>query len=395
MAGSIKRRGPYSFQLRVYRGEVAGRKQYATKTIKYPEGTSEAHMGKENEKALAALITDIERGTVSTAPKITLGAFAVDWMHLSCKDRLSPVTYAHYKHLLEGRIFPALGHKRLAAITPRDLMAFYKSLQQPGVRKDGKAEKGLSPKSIKDYHACLSSLFTAAMRMQYIVKNPMDGVAPPKVPRPANAAYTPDQAMTMLEALEAEDTMHRAAVHLALFCGLRLGEICGLEFQDIDAQKRLIRIERASKYVVGSGIITKEPKTASGRRAVPIPAHLLELLWALKKEKAAERLQKANLWQEHGRLMTQWDGKPINPDSLSKWWRNFQERAGLQPVIRFHDLRHTSATLQLAQGVDMKTVSANLGHSLVSTTMDIYAHALEQKRREGAEALENLLIHSK
>lgn len=93
--------------------------------------------------------------------------------------------------------------------------------------------------------------------------------------------------------------------------------------------------------------------------------------------------------------MTQWDGKPINPDSLSKWWRNFQERAGLQPVIRFHDLRHTSATLQLAQGVDMKTVSANLGHSLVSTTMDIYAHALEQNKRKGPDAIANLLIQSK
>lgn len=283
MPGSIERRGAYSFRLVVYTGE--GLDRYEKRTIRFPKGSSEAYMKKEAEKALAAFVTDLERGTAATAKPITLSAFAAEWLNLVCKGNISPVTYAHYEHLLEGRIFPALGHKRLASITPRDLMAFYKSLQQPGVRKDGKAEKGLSPKSIKDYHACLSSMFNRAIKMQYIAKNPMDGVTPPKAPRAEIRPYEPQEAKAMLEAIEREDIQHRVAVHLALFCGLRLGEICGLEFPDIDFDQGFLQIVRSSKYIPKTGIITKEPKTRAGRRIVAIPSHLLELLRALKKKK--------------------------------------------------------------------------------------------------------------
>ena len=198
----------------------------------------------------------------------------------------------------------------------------------------------------------------------------------------------------MLGLLAHETVERQAWVNLALVGGLRLGEVAALEWRHVDFDGACVHVRQSARYIPRVGLITKEPKTASGRRDVTLPANVMELLRTHRREQAAQRLKVGSDWVDSGRVFCQWDGQPMHPSTPSKWWRKFQERNGL-PRIRFHDLRHTSATLLVAAGEDLKTVSARLGHSQVSTTMDIYAHALAAKDRGASDKLEAILLGGK
>jgi integrase len=338
MSGTVERRGKNSWRIRVPAGYEGGKKQWISETIKYPSSMSESAQRKAANKALNRLAVRVERGEAATGPQMTLEAFATQWMEYK-RQSLSPVTYANYQGLLNGRILPALGQIKLHSIKPATLVKFYQQLQAPGGRKDRKPKPTLSGKTVRLYHGLLSVMLATAVQWQLIPYNPTDRVAPPKKDTPEMRYYTPEEAGKALAALEGEPVEKQAWINLALFGGLRLGEIAGLEWQHVDFGGSCVHVRQSSKYLSGVGLVTKEPKTASGRRDVTLPAHVMALLRTHKREQAAQRLQVGSDWVNSGRVFCQWDGKPMHPDTPSKWWRKFQDQHGL-PRIRFHDLRH-------------------------------------------------------
>ncbi len=270
------------------------------------------------------------------------------------------------------------------------------------VEKDMK----LSSNSILHYHQLISSILTSAVQWQAILSNPSERVKPPKVRRREAAYYNEDQVEHMLDLLEKEDIRLKTAIYLVVFVGLRLGELSGLEWKDLDFKNNLIKIERASQYLSDKQkapderINTKDPKTDSGKRNISISPIVATVLNQYKAWQNKERLKLGDKWQrkdkdKYGedydcdRIFIKWDGSPIFPETPSKWFAKFREKYNL-PKLSFHGLRHTNASLLISQGTDITTVGKRLGHSSSDVTMRTYAHALKRPDKEAAEKLENL-----
>lgn len=182
-------------------------------------------------------------------------------------------------------------------------------------------------------------------------------------------------------------------VVLALATGLRRGELLGLEWKDVNFENNVIEVRQTSQYLPEKGTFTKEPKTEESARVIAVPASVMELLRQHKAEQAQEKLKAGDFWHDTNRLFTTWDGRPMHPDTISKWFSKFLRKHGLPPIY-FHALRHTSATLLIAEGISLKNVSTRLGHTDISTTGNIYAHALRSVDQEAAEKLDNILSKS-
>ena len=213
---------------------------------------------------------------------------------------------------------------------------------------------------------------------------------PPAVPH-TEISILDEQAMKhLLALLEEEPMQYKVMIKLLIYTGMRRGELCGLEWKDIDFETGLLRIVRSSQYIGNRKIITKEPKTRAGRREMILSKSTIDMLREYRKWQNQKRLQVGEDWIDNDRLFTQWDGVPIYPDTISDRFANFIRKHDL-PKVTLHSLRHSNATLLIAEGVDVKTVSQRLGHADVSTTLNIYTHALQSRDKEAAERLEQAL----
>jgi integrase len=170
---------------------------------------------------------------------------------------------------------------------------------------------------------------------------------------------------------------------LLLYSGMRRGELCGLEWKDIDFENHLVNICRTSQYTPKKGIFTKGTKMASSIRIIKLPATTITILREYKRWQTEQRLAVGDQWRDCDRLYTSWNGKPGHPDSLTQWFGDFIKRTDLLQ-IHIHSLRHTNATLMIAGGEDILTVSKLLGHAQASTTTNIYAHAIRFCGRKGS-----------
>lgn len=248
----------------------------------------------------------------------------------------------------------------------------------------------LDPATIRKHHAVLSSILSTAVKWQIIPANPCERVQPPKLER-KNAVYLDEQqTVHLLELLENESIQHRTIVTLLLFTGLRRGELCGLEWKDIDFTHELIQVKRSSLYLPEKGVFSDETKNESSMRAIKIPSSVISILREYHTWQLQERLKIGDQWQEHDRLFTQWNGLPIHPDSISGWFSSFIAKTDLPPV-HIHSLRHTNATLQIAGGVPITAVADRLGHANPTTTGRIYAHAIQSANAAAAAILDDML----
>ena len=269
------------------------------------------------------------------------------------------------------------------------------------VRKKGnngsKTKKPLSGKTILEHHRLLRAMLHKAVYWQLIVANPAERVQPPKARKPKRRSYDDEQTKILLENLEllpSEDTKYKVAIILTVFTGVRLGELMGLEWQDVDFKNGIISINRSSQYLADMGVFTKVPKTESSIREIAIPEFIISLLEEYKLWYEEQKSIYSELWTNSDRLFVQADGKPMHPSTISKWFVKYVGQIGL-PVINFHGLRHTNATLLISQQVDVATVSARLGHAQITTTYNFYVHPLKSHDRTAGNVLENLLISSK
>ena len=393
MAGSIEKRGKNSYRLTVAEGfDLNGKPMIHRKTV---HGTK-----KDAEVELAKFVTEVQNGLVVDGKSLRFSEFTKIWKRDYGSKELAPTTYKRYCRMLETRLLPYFGHFYINKIRPTDIMKFYDLLEKDTqlVRKSGnngaKTKKPLSGKTILEHHRLLRAMLHKAVYWQLIVANPAERVQAPKARKPKRRSYDDEQTKILLENLELlsiEDTKYKVAIILTIFTGVRLGELMGLEWQDVDFKNGIISINRSSQYLSDMGVFTKTPKTESSIREIAIPEFIISLLEEYKLWYEEQKSIYGELWTNSDRLFVQADGKPMHPSSISKWFVRYVSTIGL-PVINFHGLRHTNASLLVAQKVDIAVISARLGHAQISTTLDFYVHPLLSHNRKAGYALENLLL---
>ena len=393
MAGSIEKRGKNSYRLTVSEGfGLNGRPMIHRKTV---HGTK-----KDAEVELAKFVTEVQNGLVLDGKSLKFSEFTEIWKRDYGSKELAPSTYKRYCRMLETRLLPYFGHFYINKIKPTDIMKFYDLLEKDTqlVRKKGnngsKTKKPLSGKTILEHHRLLRAMLHKAVYWQLIVANPAERVQPPKARKPKRRSYDDEQTKILLENLEllsSEDTKYKVAIILTVFTGVRLGELMGLEWQDVDFKNGIISINRSSQYLADMGVFTKVPKTESSIREIAIPEFIISLLEKYKLWYEEQKSIYGELWTNSDRLFVQADGKPMHPSTISKWFVKYVGQIGL-PVINFHGLRHTNASLLVAQNIDIAVISARLGHAQISTTLDFYVHPLLSHNRKAGYSLENLLL---
>ena len=393
MAGSIEKRGKNSYRLIVSEGyDLHGKPLIHRKTV---HGTK-----KEAEVELAKFVTEVQSGLVIDGKALRFSEFVEIWKRDYGSKELAPSTYKRYCRMLETRLLPYFGHFYINKIKPTDIMKFYDLLEKDTqlVRKQGnngaKTKKPLSGKTILEHHRLLRAMLHKAVYWQLIVTNPAERVQPPKARKPKRKSYDDEQTKILLENLEQlsiEDTKYKVAIILTVFTGVRVGELMGLEWQDVDFKNGIISINRSSQYLADMGVFTKVPKTESSIREIAIPEFIISLLEEYKLWYEEQKSIYGELWTNSDRLFVQSDGNPMHPSTISKWFVKYVGQIGL-PVINFHGLRHTNASLLVAQNIDIAVISARLGHAQISTTLDFYVHPLLSHNRKAGYALENLLL---
>ncbi|MFQ7075381.1 MAG: tyrosine recombinase XerC [Clostridia bacterium] len=392
MAGSIEKR-KNSYRLTVSEGfDLNGKPMIHRKTV---HGTK-----KDAEVELAKFVTEVQNGLVIDGKSLKFYEFTEIWKRDYGSKELAPSTYKRYCRMLETRLLQYFGHFYINKIKPTDIMKFYDLLEKDTqlVRKKGnngsKTKKPLSGKTILEHHRLLRAMLHKAVYWQLIVANPAERVQPPKARKPKRRSYDDEQTKILLENLEllsSEDTKYKVAIILTVFTGVRLGELMGLEWQDVDFKNGIISINRSSQYLSDMGVFTKVPKTESSIREIAIPEFIISLLEEYKLWYEEQKSVYGELWTNSDRLFVQADGKPMHPSTISKWFVKYVGQIGL-PVINFHGLRHTNASLLVAQNIDIAVISARLGHAQISTTLDFYVHPLLSHNRKAGYALENLLL---
>ena len=393
MAGSIEKRGKNSYRLSCLAGyNLQGKPIKKTKTV---HGTK-----KEAEIELAKFVADVQNGMVIEGKSLKFSEFTEIWKRDYGSKELAPSTYKRYCRMLETRLLPYFGHFYVNKIKPTDIMQFYDLLSKDTQlirKKDNGGNKTLKPlsgKTILEHHRLLRAMLHKAVYWQVIVSNPAERVQPPKAKKPKRKYYDDDQCKILLENLEQldeEQIKYKTAIILTVFTGVRLGELMGLEWNDIDFRNGIVSINRSSQYLADTGVFTKVPKTESSIREVAIPDFVISLLEEYKLWYDEQKSFYGELWINSNRLFVQADGKPMHPSTISKWFVKFIGQIGL-PVINFHGLRHTNATLLIAQNIDVAVVAARLGHAQITTTFNFYVHPIIAHNKKAGFALENLLL---
>lgn len=424
-----------SYQIIVCDGENVNGKRIERTMTYHPDPSLTP---KQQEKALQRAAMEFEekvrRGTCLDGDKITFAQFYEKWYDEYAMVELEKTTRGGYDHNIKTKVIPILGNMKLSAIKPIHLTSLYNSLRKDGVRQDGKSG-GLSETTINMIHVTLSGILKKAVEWDVIMNNPCDRTQTPKRAKDSDDIeyFTVEQTLTFLDALEMEyeqpvkgrkrkdskgneyevapyvnkvtiPLQFKVLFNIAVYGGLRRGEIVSLQWNDINFEKGTIHISKSTAYVNRESYI-KGTKTKLSNREITMPASVMSLLRKYKIEYYQKQLKMGSKWatDENGKrldfLFTQWDGKQMNISTplhrfhsiIKQYNKTVNREEDKLPLIHFHGLRHTSATLLISQGVDVRTVAGRLGHSQTSTTLDIYAHPLRKMDEEASEKLENLL----
>ena len=335
-------------------------------------------LGKTQAECKAKLSAAMEatRGIdVSRADEYTVATWLRTWFELYAKPHIRPSTMNYYRNI-EQHIIPAIGDIPLNKLTTRDLQKLYNDLQSNGrLRKIQKKEKpGLSNSTVRGIHMMLHNAFERAVKERLILRNPTENCIAPKIQKFEMQILQPEHIKEYLNAANARGLL--PMFYLELVSGLRKGELTALLWSDLDIQNRTIYVSKQYVKNPNGELTLSRPKTETSVRKVSIPQDAVDLLIA-----------------EHGKhpenpymFPSPVTGEMYYPDSVVNLHKKILKDAGL-PHIRFHDLRHTFATLALQNGVDVKTVSSMLGHYDAGFTLRTYTHATRQKQDEAAQTM--------
>lgn len=340
---------------------------------KYVYGNSHRDVSKK----LKELTVKVETKTYTEPNKMTFAEWVNVWLEEYKKPSLRVTTYEGYRAMADHHIIPVLGGMKTTKINTAHIQKFYN-------KKQG---EGLAPKTIRFMHCVIRGALEQAKKEGMMFINPAEAVVLPRLEHEEMKTFSSDQAVVFLK--EADEGRYFAVYYLALTTGMRRGEILGLRWQDLDFERGTLSINK-SLVRVKSGLVLQDPKTQKARRTIKLPDSAVRILRKHKTAQKQERLRLEGDYQDQDLIFANEIGKPTCPRALTRHFERLLKRAGL-PAIRFHDLRHTFATLALENGIDIKTIQENLGHSSISLTGDIYSHVTGKMKDVAAQKIEGIL----
>lgn len=375
MRGHVRKRGStYSIVFDLGRDPTTGKRKQ-----KWISGFKTK---KEAEKALSDIIAKLTQGDFAEPSKQILTEYMQYWLEVYAKPNVSPKTYKRYADIIRLYISPTIGQLRLDKLRPLHIQDLYNK----AIKDKTDGGFGLSPASALYIHRVLHQALKHAVKWQMLIRNPADAVEPPKTTKPQMHVLTEKDIEAVLNEL-VNDAIFMPT-YLAIMTGMRRGEICGLKWSDIDFDKGVMYIQRSLQRI--NGILQeKQTKTSQSSRSVALSTETINLLKKHKAKQAQEKLMMGQLYQDNNYVCAWPDGRPMDPDYLTHRFAKVVSKLGLQ--ARFHDLRHTHATLLLKEGIHPKIVSERLGHSEIRITLDTYSHVLPQMQREAAEKLDKII----
>lgn len=333
---------------------------------------------KEAQVFLSEKLAESHKGTYIEPSQMTVGECIEEWLQVYAHPRLAANTIRGYEVNFNCHTIPYIGNVKIQKLSAATIQGMYQELEK----------KGLSPRSIQYVHTTLHEVLKYAYKMQIIPRNPAEFVSVPKQQKYKAQIYDRKEVENLLEA--AKGTRFDIPIRLAVGLGLRRGELLALQWPDIDFQNNTVSVNKNlvyadKKYTVG------EPKTQSGIRKLAAPPSLMEALRHHRVRQSENKLAFGKAYQDNQLVCCRPDGQYINPATFSNAFGDFLKTHELRH-IRWHDLRHTNATLMLQAGVSAKVASERLGHANISITMDIYTHVTQELQQEAAEKLEDTIF---
>ncbi len=447
-----------SYRISVSGGfDTSGKRIRHRMIYKPAPGMTERQIKKAVERAAADLERSIEQG-YALDNRQTFAEYAAYVIDLKERTGVRSTTLDRYRGLLE-RINAAIGHIKLTDLRPQHLNSFYKNLAEPGLRSNsssatvkidmvkwmkthktsrakiaekagisaatmGVAVRGeairtdkaeaiagamgkkvtdvftieqnrapLSEKTVLEHHRLITTILAQAEKEMLVPYNAAAKATPPKVERHDPNYFQPQQIAAILDALEREPLKWQLITHLLIVTGCRRGEIMGLQWDKVNFERNRVKIDKSLVSSKSKGIYLGNTKT-SDIRYLNLPAETMDLLRLHKREQLRLQIANGDRWMNTGFVFTQDNGQHMNPDSITCWLREFSARHNL-PHINPHAFRHTVASVLLANGTDIVTVSKQLGHASVNTTENFYSHIIEENKAKASECIADVLLRKK
>ena len=336
--------------------------------------------GKTRQEVVAKLReaqTELARGHGAQRTSPRLDDFLRSWLETSVKPSVRPLTFAGYKVNVEKHLIPTIGKLRLDQLTPQHVQGMI----------NARLAAGFSAKTVGYVHQVLRTALTLAVRWEMVSRNVARLVDKPRVERKPINPLTPEEARKFLGAVRGH--RHEALFSVALALGLRQGEALGLRWDDVDFAARTLRVENQLQRV-DKKLTLVPPKTAKSRRTLVMPSLIVDALSKHQKRQVAEKIWAGSTWTETDLVFANKIGGPTQARRVIEQFHQALDRAGMRR-IRFHDLRHSCATLLLVQGVSPRVVMEVLGHSEIALTMNAYSHVVPELQREAAQRMQDIL----
>jgi integrase len=351
-------------------------------TVHTAEGPKRRYVtGKTRDEVHAKLIEAMgnrAQGLHFDAGALTVGEYLTHWLKDSVRGTVRPSTFEVHRHMIEPHIVPALGRLKLKDLNPTHVRGFYRE----------KLDSRLSAATVRKMHSVLRKALKQAVLDGLIPRNVCEAVKPPKVERKEIRPLDQEQTKAVLEAASGERL--EALYVLAIHTGMREGELLGLKWEDVDLERRVLRLRRGLVRE-GGKVMLGDLKTPKSRRGVRLTRAAAEALRDHLQQQLEEMEQMGSLYQPGGLVFATKSGTLINPSNLrNRSFKPLLKRAGIQDIC-FHDLRHTCATLLLSQGTHPKLVQELLGHATIAITLDTYSHFLPSMGDQTVRAMEAAL----
>ena len=320
---------------------------------------------------------NLRRGLLVAGPKVTTAQWLERWLRDVAKPNVRPSTFRRYKDLTEQHIVPGLGRIPLERLTPADVRQLL----------NAKLAEGLAPRTVHHVRSVLRTALHHAERDGLIQRNAAALAESPRVERKEMQSFTPEQARAFQLGIKADP--EQALYLVSLDSGLRQGEVLGLRWQDVDLDAGALRVTHALQRVERK-LVLVELKTKKSKRTVKLGVVVAKVLRDHRAWQVREQLRLGSQWIDHGLVFTGAHGLPLDGTGLTKRFQALLERVGL-PRMRFHDLRHSSASLLLSQHIPARVVMERLGHSTINLTLDTYSHVIQALNQEAADAMDRVL----
>jgi integrase len=333
---------------------------------------------KEVEERVRRLVNDVADGSPPPSRSPQVGAFLEQWL-MAVRPTLRPSTYVSYECVVRLHLVPEIGRMTLEKLSVEHVTSLIAHKQ---------ADRRLSRTTVRYVLLILRNALTKAVRWGLVGRNVATLVDPPRLSHKDVRVLSPEETNKLLAAARGEAI--EGLVTLAVSTGVRLGEALGLQWHDIDLDRRQLRINKSLQRVSGQGQVLMETKTRRSRRSLVLPVKTAEALRAHRLQQDQLRRSAGSAWQKGDFVFTSSTGKPLDQRNVLRMFRRVLRKAKL-PRMRFHDLRHSCASLLLAQNVSPRVVMETLGHSRISVTLDTYTHVMPALMRDAADAMDRSL----